>query len=246
MHKADGEARSSIVLGLIRTDPHENTTTFSKRGGKQTLTYDPNPPSGVLTAFLEEVTVQLSLSLVPPNVNLVRKRKVIDTSLEPNRNGPYDQLVGNRNPKDPVDEGAYNSCPHHRKPPQDHPVIPEPTTSDVLELGNDIMLDADSSSQESMVFSDCSQISNSSCSSNTSSPPVLEGNTTETVVENRSVVLGDWAKLIDSSFRRMICGERAAAAQGVRLTKDSRGPKLADVAPALFCPDYLSVSLTVR
>ena len=241
---ADGEERLNIVLGLMHADPHGNTTSATKRRGEQRATYDPIPPGGILLAHIEEVGIKLTFSLIHSHGKLVRKRKATDTSIESDHSRLRDHLVGDEDRIDIMAEGVYSHDPRYCEIAPDRLMTACPTTADDLELDDDSMLDADSSSQESMVFSDCSQVAESSCSSAKSSPAVLENNATEHV-ENNGVMLGDCAKLIDSSFRRILCGERGPAAQGVRATKDSKGPKLADIAPALFRPDYLSVSLTV-
>lgn len=48
-------------------------------------------------------------------------------------------------------------------------------------------------------------------------------------------------KVVDVSIRTMICDRKFEKTPGVRLVKNSGGPKLADIAPTLFSPGYLEV-----
>lgn len=52
----------------------------------------------------------------------------------------------------------------------------------------------------------------------------------------------DFIRLMDAGLRSTISKNEAQVSEEVKVTVESNGPKLADIAPALFSPGYLQVS----
>ena len=241
--EADDEQRPDFVLDLTLADPHGNTNTMLKTTGTQVMAYDSRPPNGIVTAYLEEITVKLSFSHILPS-NLVRKRKANDTTIDLDRNSLYDRSGGNVDSISFIDRRLPVQGPPCQQVIQDNLFSVRPTIS-ALGLDDDAMLDTDCSSQDTVV-SFSSQATNTSYSTTTSLRSL--GSTavsTNKVLEANKSPIADCAGLIDSAFRKMICGERSPSAKGVSCCKGCNGPMLAEIAPALFCPGYQLVSFTM-
>ena len=95
------------------------------------------------------------------------------------------------------------------------------------------------SSQDSMTWSDSSQNTFSSYSSYSGN--IVHGVKTSEPVKGTATRLEHCSNLVDAALRTMIGGGATIATQGIRLSSDSGGPKIAEIAPALFSPDYSAV-----
>ena len=207
------------------------------------MAYDSRPPNGIVTAYLEEVTVKLSFSHIPAS-NLVRKRKANDTNIDLDRNRLYDRWGGTLDSTTFIDRRSHVQEPRYQKVIQDN-LFSVMLTYSALDVDDDAMLDTDSSSQDSVVSSS-SQASISSYSTRTSLRSLgSTGVSTNKVLGSNKMTIGDFARLIDSAFRMMICGERSPSAKDVSCSRSSGGPMLAEIAPALFCPGYQLVSFAM-
>ena len=102
------------------------------------------------------------------------------------------------------------------------------------------MYEAAHSSQNSILWSDGSQRSISSHSSWLSN--AVQNSNSPTIIDSEASCLNHLSKLADAALRTMIGGEGATVAtKGITLFSYSEGPKLAEIAPALFSPDYTMV-----
>ena len=102
------------------------------------------------------------------------------------------------------------------------------------------MYDAAHSSQNSILWSNSSQRIISSHSSWISN--AVQNIDSPTTIESEASCLNHLSRLADAALRTMIGGDGATVAtKGIRLFGYSEGPKLAEIAPALFSPDYAMV-----
>ncbi len=104
-----------------------------------------------------------------------------------------------------------------------------------------MMWDLAHSSQDSMKWSDSSQSTMSSHSSYSSG--ILPGIDPSDEVKSKEIQVEIWSKLADAAIRTIIGGSSTTRSDGVKLASDSDGPKLAEIAPALFSPFYAVVSI---
>lgn len=91
-----------------------------------------------------------------------------------------------------------------------------------------------------MIWSDSSQSTSSSHSSY--SCGILQGVDPSDRVQSKEIQVKLWPKLADAALRTIIGGSSTMRTDGVKLSSDSGGPKLAEIAPALFSPFYAVVS----
>lgn len=66
-----------------------------------------------------------------------------------------------------------------------------------------------------------------------------------TVTTNNQVDFAEFIRLIDVGLRSMISKNETPLFKEIKTMVNSNGPKLAEIAPALFSPGYLKVSLTL-
>jgi len=96
------------------------------------------------------------------------------------------------------------------------------------------------SSQDSMRWSDSSQNPLSSHSSYPSG--ILQEVDPSDEIASKEIGVEHWSKLADAALRTIIGGSSTMRTDGVKLSSDSGGLKLAEIAPALFSPSYAAVS----
>lgn len=101
-----------------------------------------------------------------------------------------------------------------------------------------MMWDLAHSSQDSMIWSQSTVSSHSSYSSG-----ILPGVDPSDEVKSKEIQVEIWSKLADAAIRTIIGGSSTMRSDGVKLASDSDGPKLAEIAPALFSPFYAVVSI---
>jgi len=101
------------------------------------------------------------------------------------------------------------------------------------------MWDMAQSSQDSMIWSDSSQNTVSSHSSLASDRLQRAGPSDKLV--GKEIQLQHWSKLADAALRTTIGGSSTVRTDGVRLSSDSGGTKLAEIAPSIFSPFYAAV-----
>lgn len=245
--EADNEQRPDFVLDLTLADPHGSTNTKSKADGTHVTAYDPRPPKGIVSVYLEEIIVKLSFLHILPRNNLVRKRKADDTTIKPDPNRLCDRIGGYLGSMSYVERYSYAQAAPNQDVTEEILFDVDPTVGNGLGLDDNVMLDADAASQESVVSSTFSQVSVSSSSTAISLGPLCNTKiSADNVLKTNNFMIEDFTGLIDSAFRKMICGERTLNAKGVTCSKGSKGPMLAEIAPALFCPGYQAVSFAMN
>ena len=244
--EADGEQRPDFVLDLTLADPRGNTNTALEAAGTHSTAYDPRPPHGIAIAYLKEIIVKLSFLHILPHNNLVKKRKANDTTIEPDRSWLYHRLGSDKGSMSYVDRRSSVQESSYQQVVQENPFSMDPTAGNALDSDDEVMLDVDSSSPESVVSSTFSQVTVSSSSTARSLVPLCNTEIgTNNILETNKFIIGDFARLVDSAFRTMICGERSPATKGVSCCRKSNEPMLAEIAPALFCPGYQMVSFAI-
>lgn len=95
-----------------------------------------------------------------------------------------------------------------------------------------------------MIWSDSSQSTLSSYSSY--SCGILQGVDPSDRVQSKELQVELWSKLADAALRTIIGGSYTMRTDGIKLSSDSGGPKLAEIAPALFSPFYAVVSTNFK
>ncbi|KAG7004615.1 hypothetical protein G7Y79_00024g055650 [Physcia stellaris] len=223
-----------LLLKLSHLAFQQGFIQSSKAGGDSFVTRDTIPPRGVLVAHLEEVAITWRFSL-PPASALAKKRKV-DRSSSSLADETFYDIAGDRNDMILLDDLSYHRCPHQKVPRYQ---ASEPAATDIPEFGDNFMLDTDHSSQESIVSSTFSQGLNSNGSTSSSCMLLPEDSTVpKGTIPDYKVVVDDWAKLVDLSFRSLIYSDKMAS-KGTSRDRRSIEPKLAGISPPLFSPGYL-------
>lgn len=92
-----------------------------------------------------------------------------------------------------------------------------------------------------MTCSDSSQSAATSLSSYSSG--TLQEMESSDEIKSQEMQVKAWSKMADAALRTMIGGSSTLRTDGVKLSSDSGGPKLAEIAPALFSPFYAEVSV---
>lgn len=172
----------------------------------------------------------------------MRKRKVYDLAFELNCSAVCGRIDEDH---DMIMLGGVQHDQHSRQmsPTTERMQDLDSTAIDTLGFEDIIMFESGYSSQESAKFSTFSEDLDASRSTSLSSDSLLDVSTTpQEGVKNHKDIVEDMTKLVDSSFRTMIYGEKSQTAQGIRCTQCSKGPKLAEIAAPLFSPGYLPVS----
>ena len=226
------------MLSLSQADPDDDLGKARKPRGTKPRAQDARPPSGVLLAHLEEVSVALDFSLELP----VRQRQVKKSSRQFEGSNWCDIARGDRDVS-LLDDVLFHQNPHQSNPTSNRPSTSISILADGSGLDDDSLLDANHTSQEPALFSTYPQNSYSGCSTSTtytSSLDDLAG--PKQAVDQNKVSIESLAKLIDTSFRTMIYGKKSPATRGIRLIRGSQGPMLVEIAASVFSPGYLPVS----
>lgn len=111
---------------------------------------------------------------------------------------------------------------------------------------SDWMLDVAESSQDSVIWSHDSQQTLSSISSFSGDASQPNDTTMTAGTPGKSCKLEDLSRLADVALRTITGGAATLTTAGIVLSDDSGGPKLAEIAPAVFSPGYAAVTPSFR
>lgn len=112
---------------------------------------------------------------------------------------------------------------------------------DITDQECNTIWDVAHSSQDCMTGSDSSQNTATSLSSYSSG--ILQEVESSDKIKSQEMQVEAWSKMADAALRTMMGGSSTMRTDGVKLSSDSGGPKLADIAPAIFSPIYAEVSM---